>query len=61
MPLTVHQKEALAKDLVDVMERFLRSEGEALERYEAVIEQPHKSHLVIKLQPAASTLLHSAS
>lgn len=54
MPLTKQQKDALANELVDVMEKFMRTEGETCERYEALIEQPKADHLVITLQPTAT-------
>ncbi|MDR5876557.1 hypothetical protein LPL18_005120 [Halomonas sp. CUBES01] len=51
MPLTKLQKQALADELIDVMERF---ERDADQQYEAQITQPTSDHLVIKLQLADS-------
>lgn len=51
MPLTRLQKQALADELVDVMERF---ERDADHQYEAQITQPTSDHLVITLQLADS-------
>ena len=52
MPLTSLQKQALADELVDVIERFQYDIKTHPDRYEALITQPTADHLVIKLQPA---------
>lgn len=52
MALTPLQKQALADELVNVMERFQHEVDQHPDRYEALISQPTPSHLVIKLQPA---------
>lgn len=51
MPLTTLQKQALADELVEVMERFQHDVDTHTDQYEAVITQPSSEHLVIKLQP----------
>ncbi|NYS77316.1 MULTISPECIES: hypothetical protein [Halomonadaceae] len=52
MSLTPLQKQALADDLVNLMERFQRYVDHHPDTYEAVITQPSSDHLVIKIQPA---------
>lgn len=54
MPLTTLQKEALANELIDVMERF---QLDTDQHYQAKITQPSTDHLVIKLQLADSAEL----
>lgn len=51
MPLTLLQKQALADELVDVMERFQRDADLHPDGYEAFITQPSYDHLIIKIQP----------
>lgn len=51
MALTPLQKQALADELVDVIERFQHEIDQQPDRYEALISEPTPSHLVIKLQP----------
>jgi len=52
MPLTPAQKQALADELIDVMERFQHYVDQHPDHYEALITQPSPGHLIIKLQPA---------
>lgn len=52
MPLTPSQKQALADELIDVMERFQHYVDHHPDHYEALITQPSADHLIIKLQPA---------
>jgi len=52
MALTPLQKQTLADELVDVMERFQHEIDQHPDRYEALISEPTPRHLIIKLQPA---------
>jgi len=52
MHLTHLQKQALADELVDVMERFQHYVDSHPDPYEALISQPSSNHLIIKIQPA---------
>ncbi|WP_394425063.1 hypothetical protein [Vreelandella stevensii] len=51
MTLTDVQKQALAQELADTLERFRERHG-LEEHYVATLEQPTPSHLVIRLAPA---------
>lgn len=52
MPLTPLQREALADELIGVIECYQSDAGTHPDRYEAMITQPSPDHLIIKLQPA---------
>ncbi|UYV19903.1 hypothetical protein K1Y77_04290 [Halomonas qaidamensis] len=55
MALTPLQKETLANELIDVMERFQSHVETHSESYEAFIMQPSPDHIVIKIQPSKDT------
>ncbi|MGM0832863.1 MAG: hypothetical protein ACQEUK_08500 [Pseudomonadota bacterium] len=55
MALTPLQKETLANELIDVMERFQSHVETHSESYEAFIMQPSPDHIVIKIQPLKDT------
>ncbi|MGO3700928.1 MULTISPECIES: hypothetical protein [Halomonas] len=48
--MPIPEKEALIRELVDVMERFHAEIGQKPDQYEAVVSYPNDGHLLIRLQ-----------
>ncbi|MGO2148843.1 hypothetical protein [Halomonas sp.] len=48
--MQIPEKEALIRELVDVMERFHAEVSQKPDQYEAIVSYPNEGHLLIKLQ-----------